>query len=315
MTSALLTSRVGASLGETTWGVASIDRDGTDVASRLLPADGDVEIGSISKGVTAVLYRDAVNRGEVRPGDLLRDHLPLSDCAAGAVTLESLAGHRSGLPRLPVMPGMLGRTWRMWRHQENPYGDTLDELLEQTRETSVGRPKPAYSNLGFELLGHAVAAAVAMPYAELVRERLAAPLGLDSWYVPATPADLSDSAVAGATRSGRPAQAWTGEGLGPAGGIRSTLTDLASFAAALLEGRAPGIEALEPRAPFVGSGVRIGDGWITSSVRGREITWHNGGTGGWRSFVGLDRSAHRAAVVVRASTRSVDPVGMELLAT
>ena len=87
--------------------------------------------------------------------------------AAGAVTLASLAQHRSGLPRLPVVPGMLGRSWRLWRHQQNPYGDTLAELLEQTRATPVGRPRASYSNLGFELLGHAIAAAAGLTYADL----------------------------------------------------------------------------------------------------------------------------------------------------
>ena len=35
--------------------------------------------------------------------------------------------------------------------------------------------------------------------------------------------ELSPRAVPGTARRGRPAEAWTGEGLGPAGGIRSTV--------------------------------------------------------------------------------------------
>lgn len=300
-------------LGDIPWGVAVIERDEVTTSSHRLPEDGDVEIGSVSKGVTGLLLHDAIARGEVSPENRLEEHLPLEGCAAGAVTLASLAQHRSGLPRLPVVPGMLGRSWRLWRHQQNPYGDTLAELLEQTRATPVGRPRASYSNLGFELLGHAIAAAAGLTYADLVRTRIAEPLSLPSWYVPATPAELSTRAVAGTARNGRPAQAWTGEGLGPAGGIRSTLTDVAAFTTALLERRAPGIEALDPVASFAGPAVRIGAAWLTTDVRGRAITWHNGGTGGWRSFVGLDRAAGRAVVVVRATTRSVDQVGMGLL--
>lgn len=303
-------------LGDVPWGVAVVDRGKPPALSaHLLPEDGDVEIGSVSKGVTGLLYRDAVARGEVAPEDLLQRHLPLAGCPAGGLTLGSLAQHRSGLPRLPAIPGLLGRSWRLWRHRANPYGDPLDALLEQTRGTKVGRPRPAYSNLGFELLGHAVAAAAGTTYADLVRARLAEPLGLGSWYVPATPADLSPRAVPGRTRGGRPAEAWTGEGLGPAGGIRSSLPDLATFAAALLDGSVPGADALEPTARFAGPAVRIGAAWLTTTARGRTITWHNGGTGGWRSYVGLDRDAGRAVVVVRASTRSVDRIGYDLLAT
>lgn len=300
-------------LGDVPWGVAVVEAGEVTTTSHLLPGDGDVEIGSVSKGVTGLLYRDAVERGEVAPEDLLQQHLPLAGSPAGEVTLASLAQHRSGLPRMPKIPDMAGRSWRLWRHGANPYDDTLAELLDQARATKVGRPRASYSNLGFELLGHAVAAAAGTSYAGLVRDRVAVPLGLRSWSVPATPAELTPRAVTGRTRRGRPAAPWTGEGLGPAGGIRSTLGDLGRFAAALADGSAPGVAALEPTASFAGPAVRIGDAWLTTTVRGRAITWHNGGTGGWRSFVGVDRDAGRAAVVVRATTRSVDRAGMDLL--
>lgn len=300
-------------LGDVPWGVAVVDRGVATLTAHLLPEDGDVEIGSVSKGVTGLIYRDAVARGELAPEDLLQQHLPLAGCPAGGVTLGSLAQHRSGLPRLPSIPGLLGRSWRLWRHQANPYGDTLDALLEQTRATKVGRPRPSYSNLGFELLGHAVAAAAGTTYADLLRTRMAEPLGLHSWYVPAGPDELSPHAVPGRARGGRPAEAWTGAAIGPAGGIRSTLPDLASFATALLDGSVPGADALEPTARFAGPAVQIGAAWLTTSARGRTTTWHNGGTGGWRSYVGLDREAGRAVVVVRASTRSVDRIGYDLL--
>lgn len=301
-------------LGDVPWGVAVVEAGEVATTSHLLPDDGDVEIGSVSKGVTGLLYRDAVARGEVAPEDLLQQHLPLAGSPAGGVTLASLAQHRSGLPRLPRIPGMAARSWRLWRHAANPYDDTLAELLEQTRATKVGRPRSSYSNLGYELLGHAVAAAAGTSYACLVRDRVAVPLDLRSWYVPSTAGELSPRAVPGTTRRGRPAEPWTGEGLGPAGGIRSTLGDLGRFAAALADGSAPGVAALDPTASFAGPAVRIGDAWLTTTVRGRAITWHNGGTGGWRSFVGVDQDAGRAAVVVRATTRSVDRAGMELLA-
>ena len=300
-------------LKDAAWGVALIDGGAVVSARHRLPADGDAEIGSVSKGVTALLYRDAVERRELSPEDRLEQNLPLGGRPAGEVTLGSLAQHRSGLPRLPEVPEMAGRTWRWWRHQQNPYGDTLLELLDQTRATKVRKPRASYSNLGFELLGHAVAAAAGTTYADLVRTRIAKPLGLISWYVPATPAELSPRAVGGTSRRGRPAEAWTGEGLGPAGGIRSTLGDLTTFAAALVDGTAPGIGALEPTASFAGPAVRIGEAWLTSRVRGRDVTWHNGGTGGWRSWVGLDREAGRAAVVLVGSTRSPDRLGTDLV--
>ncbi len=309
-----LETRVRDRLGDGLWGVGLVTPEATHLVRNGLPEDGDVEIGSISKGVTGLLYVNALDRGEVTADDPLGTHLPtLAGSPAADVALGSLVRHRSGLPRLPKVDDMGRRSWRLLRHAANPYGDSLHDLLAQTRRTKLARPgRPLYSNLGFQLLGHALAAATGTSYAALVRDRVADPLGLGSWYVAATPADLRPTAVHGTTKRGRAAEAWTGEGIGPAGGIRSTLADLTAFAQALLAGTAPGLAALDPVADFTGRDTRIGAAWITSRADGRPVTWHNGGTGGWRTMLCLDRAAGRAAVVVNGRAVGVDQLGVDL---
>lgn len=81
----------------------------------------------------------------------------------------------------------------------------------------------------------------------------------------------------------------------------------------LLEGTAPGLTALEPVASFQGEKVKIGAAWITLEHKGRTITWHNGGTGGFRSWLGLDREARVGVVILSATSASVDPYGFRLL--
>ena len=79
---------------------------------------------------------------------------------------------------------------------------------------------------------------------------------------------------------------------------------MARLTQALLDGSAPGLSALDPVADFVGPAARIGAAWITLEVKGRRITWHNGATGGFRSWIGLDRDAgsrRRVAVGVLAA--------------
>ncbi|MQS39991.1 beta-lactamase family protein, partial [Streptomyces katsurahamanus] len=70
--------------------------------------------------------------------------------------------------------------------------------------------------------------------------------------------------------------------------------------------REPPVRAA-PSAPPVGGGLaaldaegpnRIGLGWFTLTRDGREVTWHNGGTGGSCSFIGIDRENGRGAVVL-----------------
>jgi CubicO group peptidase (beta-lactamase class C family) len=70
--------------------------------------------------------------------------------------------------------------------------------------------------------------------------------------------------------------------------------------------------ALDPVAP-IGWGSRIGAGWLTMTMKGRAITWHNGGTGGFRSWIGLGRAAQTGVVILSATALSVDRPGFKLL--
>ncbi|MFC9333637.1 serine hydrolase domain-containing protein [Arthrobacter sp. NPDC057009] len=310
--------------GHPVFAAATVSAGEAAVASRGASLAADFEIGSVSKGITGLLYVDALNRGELRPDTVLGDRLPLGDCPAAAVTLASLSRHSSGLPRLPRQSGTLRRTLALMLRGANPYGETLAELLTQARTVSLSVPHPRYSNFGFELLGHAVAAGAGLRFRDLLRERLAVPLGLDSVYAPATAAEVRPTAVAGRSRSGRVMQPWTGEAVAPAGDIRASITDMAKLVQALLggsgqdgagtEGGAPGLAALEPVANFAGPAARIGAGWMTLETKGRTVTWHNGGTGGFRSWVGLDRKAGTGVVLSTATAAPVDRHGFRLLA-
>jgi hypothetical protein len=45
----------------------------------------------------------------------------------------------------------------------------------------------------------------------------------------------------------------------------------------------------------------------------RQVTFHDGGTGGFRSVLGIDRAAHSGVVVLTATARSVTSPGLRLL--
>lgn len=292
--------------------VALVTPAATTLASRGAGPRSDFEIGSISKAVTGLLYCDALDRGEITDDTRLGDVLPLGECAAASVTLASLSTHHSGLPGLPPSFRVARRTVALWRHGTNPYGDSLDDLMEQARDVTVGPPRPRYSNFGFMLLGHAIASAAGTTYGDLLRERIVEPLDLRDTYVPATANQVRPEAVEGTSRSLRQREPWTGEALGPAGGIRSSITDMGRLTAAILDGSAPGLDALTPATRF-GPRVQIGAAWITVEMKGRPVTWHNGGTGGFRSWIGIDRAAGTGTVVLSARTSAVDRAGFAIL--
>ncbi len=274
------------------------------------------EVGSISKTFTAALYEEAVGRGEVRRDTRLGALLPLADSPAAGIRLDELASHRSGLPRLA--PGV-ARTLTAAASAFvpfDPYTDDLDGLLDAVRGVRLeGRGEVQYSNLGFALLGQAVARAAGTSWPRLIADRITAPLGLDSTTAPVRAEDLPTDAPRGRTAAGREADPWTMGPSAPAGSIRSTPADLARWARALLRGTAPGAAALAPR--FDDDDRRIGSAWFTQRERGpigtTEMTWHNGGTGGFASMIALDRARDRAVVVLSDTAASVDRAAVELL--
>lgn len=284
--------------------------DGAEVRTATFGATEatEYEIGSVTKTVTASLLADAIERGEVTADTALGDLLDLGDSPAASVTLEELATQSSGLPRLPVSVGSVLSSIVANYRASDPYGSTLAELEADARGAKVGEKEFLYSNLGFALLGQALASAAGTDYPRLAEDRVFAPLGMDDSYVPTSPAELRADAPTGYTAGGRAADAWTLGADAPAGSARSTLADMVAYVTAQRDGTAPGVAATEPVAPAGESG-EIGFAWITTE----GVTWHNGATGGFTSWVGFDRESGRAVVVLNDTAAGVDDLGFALM--
>jgi hypothetical protein len=70
--------------------------------------------------------------------------------------------------------------------------------------------------------------------------------------------------------------------------------------------------AQKPRAPA--GGMMIGLNWLTILTPTDTIVWHNGGTGGYRTFVGIEPSKKIGVVVLTNSGgEGADDIGMHLL--
>lgn len=277
--------------------------------------DTRFEIGSVTKALNGMLLADLAGAGEVRldqrVGDLVAG-TPLEQ--TGDATLAELAGHRSGLPRLPLRPAFLAGALTANLAGGNPYSATRSDVLGWAASAKPsGGDDPAYSNFGAAVLGGALAAHQDTSYGDLLTARILEPLAMTDTTVAADAASLPEPRATGGSPSGQDRAPWLSDGFAPAGtGVWSTTADLARLAQAVLGGEAPGAPAIKPRWPFT-DGDRIGLGWITSQANGRTVTWHNGGTGGFRSFVGLDIAADRAVVVLSNTTSPIDDAALELL--
>jgi CubicO group peptidase (beta-lactamase class C family) len=272
----------------------------------------EYEIGSLTKTFTALLLADAIRRGQVTADTKAGALLPLGDAPIADVTLAELASHRSGLSAQGMglddtIPFMV----RLLSHR-NPFTHDRDGVLAIARNaTLTARGEVIYSNLGGALLGHALAAAAQLDYAHLLQERLFTPLGMAESSLPLTAADLPSGAPTGYSAAGIAEAPWTINGWAPAGGVRSTPADLVRYVRALLDGTAPGIDALTPRWP-VGD-AHIGYAWVTQDYQGHTVTMTNGLTGGFISKIILDRSQQRAVIVLSNTAAPVDDAAYRLL--
>jgi CubicO group peptidase (beta-lactamase class C family) len=276
------------------------------------------EIGSVTKVFTAAVLESMVEKGEVNFGDPVAGLLPSSvrvPSESGRwITLLDLATHLSGLPRMPsnFFPADL----------ENPYADyTVGQLYDFVSGYELERPIGSlweYSNLGMGLLGHALCLKAGKTYEQLVRERVLDPLNMNETGIELAP-PLGAPFAQGHGPTAQPVGNWDIPTLAGAGALRSTLYDMLLFAAANLTTTGSEISLLLQRTQVVRR-QRIADdlsmalGWLVSQrFPDRPIVWHNGGTGGFHSFIGLDRSARQAVVILTNGTQSIDDIGFHLL--
>lgn len=288
--------------------VAVVEDTATRFAGRGTDEHGSFEIGSISKALTGILLSEAVRRGEVKLDQQVGSLLPLDGSEVASATLEDLATHQSGLPNTTRSPLPAARSLLASLAAGNPYPYSVDQLLDQARSASTkGRGKPAYSNLGGALLGEALARQAGMAYPELLQDRVFQPVGMTESR---TPVSNAGAAPDGYGSGGRQQAPWTQTGYAPAGGVVSTASDLALLARTLLSGKY--VEALAPRRDF--DEDRVGLFWLTTPLPdNRSMVWHNGGTGGYRSFIGIDLERRRAVVVLSDVAVPVDDFATKLL--
>ena len=271
------------------------------------------EIGSITKLFTGLLLADAVDHGVVRLHDTVETYLPpLVGTPAGEVTLEELATHTSGLPA--YADETTGATYEGSGSSDVESITQADVIQQAAGLTITQEGSYAYSNLGFALLGYALAKAEGVPsWTSLVTQRVLRPAGMThTVFVPST-ADVPDDSAVGSLPDGLFAPYSVGPSYFPAGTATfSTLDDLASFARWVIDGSAIGRSALDPRYE-ISSLDSIGLAWMITTTTTGVSVWHDGSVPGFSSILGFDLARRRAVAVLGNTDASVDPLGMKLL--
>ncbi len=288
---------------------------GTRVLGELLAPNADtyLQIASNSKTFTAYAIGMLVDEGRLRWDDPVKKHIPEFEVPDPYVTeniaIDDLLSHRSGLSET-VLGGFQAADY------------TIDDLLKDIRVTDLTerfRSRNNYSQFGMALLGEIVRRTSRLSWGDFVRERIFGPLGMESSYTstadfiqrvgnPEDVANIMRPAIKkdGSVRMGTWATIGTQPLYAPAGGIISTMNDMATWIAfrlndgvhegnrlismdAIEEIRAPRIPAdfskmnmpwsyFHPAAQL----IDVGYGQYSFAHRGRRVIVHNGG---WMSSV------------------------------
>jgi serine-type D-Ala-D-Ala carboxypeptidase/endopeptidase len=268
--------------------------------------DGDTlyEIGSVSKVFTGVLLALLIRSGEVHPGDPLQTYLPASVkvpmTGGKPITLEHMATHTSGLPRMPdnFKPA----------NPLNPYADyTVEQMLTFLNGHKLRRPpgQYEYSNFAMGLLGHVLASRADTPYEQLLVERICIPLGMNDTRINLNEEQQKrlslpyDMAL-------KPTLNWDIPALAGAGAIRSSVNDMIRFIKANLKKDdkpiSPALRLSHMKRHAMEDGLSMGLGWHLA--RDGETLWHNGGTGGYHAWLAISPE-HKVGVVVLANTANM----------
>lgn len=275
------------------------------------------EIGSLTKTFTATLLASFVLQGKCKLDDPVNKYLPatvpLLRKDGATVTLKMLANHTSGLPRIPSDLFSLNSS------PDDPYKAYDTTRLYHYLDTVALRTTPGlqleYSNLGFGLLGTILARMAGESYDSLLQTYICSRLNMKS-----TRTDLNSAQqrllATGYLDNGQPAHYWNFSALTGCGGIKSSVNDMLKYLKAHLQpdtktvlGKA--IELTE-QTTYTANNTRIGLGWF--SLNGVANThWHNGGTGGFRSYAAYNPSKNVAIVILSNSTISVDDAGEKLI--
>ncbi len=230
-------------------------------------------IGSITKMFTSVLINQMVDAGQISLDDKLSKFFP-DVIHADQITIDQLLRHRSGLKNITATPD-----YPAWSRQPQTRQAMLERIEKLPADFPAGE-KTEYSNTNFLLLGYLVEKISGQSFAEVLKEKITAPLGMTrTFFEPA-------AAIKNNADSFRHLNEWikvppTDPSVPHAAGvIVSTSGDLATFISGLFAGKLVSSASLGRLTDTSGG---MGQGMMAFPFGRKRALGHGGAIDGFRS--------------------------------
>lgn len=277
-------------------------------------------IGSSTKSFTVSSLGVLVDQGKLEWDRPVREFLPdfrlHDEVATGRMTPRDLVTHRSGLPRHDLM----------WYNSPRTRQQIYDRLrfLEPSKDF---RSTWQYQNLMFMTAGYLAGRVADMPWEELVRQKIFAPLGMQD----------SNFSVEDSKRGADYALPYSKvkeevkeipfrniDTIGPAGSINSNITDMVNYLQmqmnkgrfgerqVLSESNVTQMQSPQMVMPGASSRAELGHssygmGWIITTYRGRKLVHHGGNIDGFSALVTFMPQAKIGMVILTNVSGSPAP--------
>jgi CubicO group peptidase (beta-lactamase class C family) len=270
-------------------------------------ATTNYRLASVTKQFTAASILLLAEEGKLKLEDRVRKWLPTLPKATESITIRHLLTHTSGLIDYEdVIP----ESFKAQLHD----ADVLKLLESQDRLYFHPGSDYRYSNSGYSLLALIVERASGRTFAAFLRERIFQPLGMSNTVAHEDGISTVASRAFGYTqeqgRWTRTDQSQTSAVLGD-GGIYSSIDDLATWDAALYDGRLLPQKALQaaftPHTHTDDPDIEYGYGWRVTG----ETLWHSGETVGFRNVI-VRYPKRRLTVVVLTNRNEPEPYRLAL---
>jgi CubicO group peptidase (beta-lactamase class C family) len=260
------------------------------------------EIGSVTKVFTALLLADMVYQHELKLDDPVNLYLPdgfvTPQRNGRAITLTDLATHTSGLPSFPFSPISTPNPLEALAHF------TLSDLRSWLTSHILSRDPGTqweYSNVGYCLLGLALANKAGITYEALLNRRIIEPLKLKDTTLHPSAKAIQRLAIGHDAKLARIPPIDLGI-FAPAGALRSTVKDMLSFLNAVMPNSHSPLEksvqvlmSIRRPAPAVGGEQALGWDVVSGSD---PFLVKDGVTAGQAATIVLDVTRQTGVVVL-----------------